>query len=289
LGKGIEKVIAVLPSSADLHNINPTATTDICFAYSNVMGVFYDKIMQGDFVTRGFRASFMKLWLEVFSMFSISRYNVWEIQDLSFAENSLSLKLRNMIDATFTKWNDSPMATRIFEVTAVEFFEAQFDSKIHLDVKLIEASDRSTNLELNINKTKVYIMLQTVWGLCMHKLITNFYSLFVSRKLNNIKIYRDRLGSLHNKSRQLMKNQFQFFCTLLNHFNPDISESVQNGLLMLDEFYEFAFSYNSRDIIDLRLLSIFTSQLNSDEEKERRSQILCLAAIYSKVFDSSSL
>jgi hypothetical protein len=42
LGKGIEKVIAVLLSLADLYNINPTATTDICMAYSNTMGIFYD-------------------------------------------------------------------------------------------------------------------------------------------------------------------------------------------------------------------------------------------------------
>ena len=46
-----------------------------------------------------------------------------------------------MIDDTFTKWNDNPEAICIFEVTAAEFFGAQFNSKIHLDVKLMEASD----------------------------------------------------------------------------------------------------------------------------------------------------
>ena len=86
-----------------------------------------------------------------------------------------------------------------------------------------------------------------------------------------------------------MKNWFQFFWALLNHFNPNASELVLNSMLIMDEFYDFAFSYNPRDIIDLKLLSIFMSQLNSDEEKERRSQILCFAATYNKVFDSSSL
>jgi hypothetical protein len=133
-------------------------------------------------------------------------------------------------------------------VTAAEFFGAQFNSKIHLDVKLMEASDRLTNTELNTNEIKVYIMLQTVWGLCMHKPISNFYSLFISCKLNSIKIYKDRLGSSHNKSCQLMKNRFQFFWALLNHFNPNTSELVLNGLLIMDEFYDFAFSYNPRDI-----------------------------------------
>jgi hypothetical protein len=83
----------------------------------------------------------MKLWLKVFSIFNINRYNMWEVQNLFFVENLLSLKLRNMIDDVFTKWNDNPKAICIFEVTAAEFFGTHFNSKIHLDVKLIEVFD----------------------------------------------------------------------------------------------------------------------------------------------------
>jgi hypothetical protein len=117
LGKGVEKVIIVLLSLANLYNINLIATTDICIAYNNAMSIFYNKIMQGDFIVKKFRASFMKLWLEVFLIFNINRYNVWEIQNLSSAKNSLSLKLYNIIDNIFTEWNDNPEAICIFEVT----------------------------------------------------------------------------------------------------------------------------------------------------------------------------
>jgi hypothetical protein len=65
-----------------------------------------------------------------------------------------------------------------------------------------------------------------------------------------------------------MKNQFQFFWALLNYFNPNTSKLVINSLFMLDKFYDFIFFYNPRDIINLKLLSIFISQLNSDKEKE---------------------
>ena len=289
LGKGIEKTIAMLPSLADLDNVNPMTTTDICFIYGNAMGIFYDKINEANFITRGFRASFMRLFLEAFSMFDINRYNVWEIQDVSFKKNSLGLKLHDMINNAFTEWTNNPEAARTFEVSASEFFGSQYNSKIHLDVKLSEVSNQSINLELNQNQTKAYIMLQAIWGLCMHQPISRFYNMFLHRSLTSIKIYKDRLGSSKNEQHSCMINRFRFFWIMLNHFNLDKLESTQNGLLMLDGFYNLAFGYNSRDIINLQHLSLFATVLEPVEEEERGSKIMRLASMYSKLFDSSSL
>src|SRR5436190_11055660 len=76
---------------------------------------------------------------------------------------------------------------------------------------------------------------------------------------------------------------------MLDHFNSNRSEATQNGLLMLDGFYNFAFGFNSRDFINLQQLPDFTTFLDPKEEEERRSKILRLASTYMKLFDSSTL
>ena len=76
---------------------------------------------------------------------------------------------------------------------------------------------------------------------------------------------------------------------MLDHFNSNRSEATQNGLLMLDEFYNLVFGFNSRDFINLQQLPDFATFLDPKEEEECRSKILRLASIYMKLFNSSTL
>ena len=70
LSKGIQSQLALLPLGYELSSKNPKNIVDLCIAFGNAMNLFLKKDSKAVFIQQAIQASFMKLIIELLSVFS---------------------------------------------------------------------------------------------------------------------------------------------------------------------------------------------------------------------------
>src|SRR2546430_1598406 len=83
LSKGIQGQLALLPGR-ELFIKNLENIIDLCITYCNAMNLFLKKDSKAVFVWQVVQASFMKLIVELLSVFSTRWLNVWDFAVIPF-------------------------------------------------------------------------------------------------------------------------------------------------------------------------------------------------------------
>jgi len=154
LSKGIQGQLALLPPGRELLTKNPENMIDLCIVYDNAMNLFLKKDSKAVFVRQVVQASFMKLIVELLSVFSTRWLNVWDFAVLPFEAKSFGLKLRDIIDMEVEEWRSAPATDRILRISAKEILGDQYDSNFHLDVEL-DGRNRFRFNDLNDIKSRM--------------------------------------------------------------------------------------------------------------------------------------
>src|SRR5437762_13290812 len=158
---------------------------------------------------------------------------------------------------------------RCWMLKASEIFGGAYDSNLHASLNLTSRCKDITRPHI-----KNLMMAQAVWGLCVHVPLQRFFNLFLNRHQELQTTYHDRIDGPQNKFCRKFLNRLQLFLTLHHVFTKCQSNEIQDSLLMMDEFYNFAFCYTPSETFSHDAIVALKDQLENMDLEPIKEQVI---------------